>query len=117
MWPCQVVCQKAGEATEVFKVSASPIPAALEWGQVMISVRATPISPADIYTARLGGEFGDDKATVPYTAGHDGVGVVQKIGPGVKDLKEGDWVLPFKTHLGLWRSLVVVDEKSLMKVV
>jgi trans-2-enoyl-CoA reductase len=73
------VCSKAGDATEVLKVTATPIPAALEWGEVMVSVRAAPISPADIYTARLGGEFGDEAVVTPYTAGHDGVGLVQKV--------------------------------------
>ena len=42
-------------------------------------MRAAPISPADVYTASTGGVFGSDSVTIPYEAGHDGVGVVFKV--------------------------------------
>ena len=60
-------------------VGTEPIPAGLEWGQVLVSMRAAPISPADIYTAATGGALGTDVQEPPYVAGHDGIGVVQKV--------------------------------------
>ena len=39
-----------------------------------------------------------------------------KVGPGVKNLQENDWVLPFMPHLGTWRSLAVLKEKDTLKI-
>jgi len=52
----------------------------------------------------------------PFVAGNDGVGVVVKVGPGVKNLSENDWVLPYKAALGTWRSLAIWREKDIMKI-
>lgn len=76
----QVTCTAMGSpSTTTMAVSAQAIPQCLEWGQVLISMRAAPISPADVYTASTGGVFGSDSVTIPYEAGHDGVGVVFKV--------------------------------------
>ena len=56
--------------------------------------------------ARLGGVYGSDAVTAPYVAGHDGVGVIEKVGPGVKELHVGDVVLPLHTFMGTWQSKV-----------
>lgn len=40
-----------------------------------------PINPADMYTARTGGVYGDAQGTPPFVAGHDGVGCVTKVLP------------------------------------
>ena len=39
-----------------------------------------------------------------------------QVGPGVKNLQENDWVLPFVPHLGTWRSLAVLREKDTLKI-
>lgn len=39
-----------------------------------------------------------------------------QVGPGVKVLGEGDWVVPFKACLGTWQSLAIWKEKECMKV-
>ena len=75
----QVTCTGPGDPTVTMTVGAEPIPAGLEWGQVLVSMRAAPISPADTYTAATGGALGADVMEPPYVAGHDGVGVVQKV--------------------------------------
>jgi len=113
----QVVCTKLGRATEGLEVESKPLPAALEWGEVLVSVRAAPINVGDITTTTFG-VVGSARETVdvPFVAGHDGVGVVMKVGPGVKGLQENDWVLPLEAGLGMWRSLAVVKEKQVLKV-
>ena len=63
-----------------------------------------------------GGQEGDGLARVPFVAGNDGIGVVVKVGPGVKNLQENDWVLPFQPRMGWWRSLAVFKEKDTLKV-
>ena len=49
-------------------------------------------------------------------AGNDGLGVVVKVGPGVKNLSENDWVLPYKASMGTWRSLAAWREKDVLKI-
>ena len=44
----QVRCTGAGAPKEVLEVAAEPIPAALEWGEVLLSMRYAPINPADL---------------------------------------------------------------------
>ncbi|EFN52133.1 hypothetical protein CHLNCDRAFT_27061 [Chlorella variabilis] len=97
-------------------MATEPLPVELEWGEVLLSIRAAPINPADIYTVQTGGMYGTDHVAPPFVAGHDGVGVVVKVGPGVKGLAENDWVVPMKPNLGTWRSLAVAKEKDLLRL-
>jgi trans-2-enoyl-CoA reductase len=127
-------------------LSSAPIPATLEWGQVLVHVRASPINPADLAPSR-GAEAGSSlvnesrdpgndardplsalsigrdrvlgsihDASKTATAGGDFVGEVLKVGAGVKNLAEGDWVLPRHPGLGAWRSLFCAQEKTLRKI-
>lgn len=41
---------------------------------------------------------------------------VTQVGEGVKGLHENDWVIPFKPHMGTWRSLAVWKAANLLKV-
>lgn len=52
-----------------------------EWGEVLIEVRYAPVTPADIYTVRLGGVYDEDSKEPPFVAGHDAVAVVAKVRP------------------------------------
>ena len=67
-----------------------------------------------LYDAKLGGVEGG--SGVPFVAGSDGIATVQKVGPGVRNLSEGDWVIPAKAGLGTWRSLAVWKEKDTIKL-
>ena len=112
-----VRCQRAGLPKEVLTLTKEPIPEELEWGQVLVSIRYAPINPADLYTIHLGGTYGPEPpASPPFTPGHDGLGVVVKVGPGVKSLLEGDWVIPMTPHAGTWRSLAAWHEKDLLRL-
>ena len=72
-------CIRAGPAKESLELVSEPLPAALEWGEVLVTLQVAPINPADLYTARTGGVYGDKQSAVPFVAGHDGVGVVTKV--------------------------------------
>ncbi|KAI7836141.1 hypothetical protein COHA_009971 [Chlorella ohadii] len=112
-----VRCKAAGAPKAVLELGAEALPQSLEWGEVLLSVRYAPINPADLYTIQTGGMYGpSDSVQTPFVAGHDGVAVVVKVGPGVKGLAENDWVVPLKPNLGTWRSLAVLKEKDVMKV-
>jgi len=117
-----VKCQRAGLPKEVLTVDMEEIPKELEWGEVLVSMRTAPINPGDLYTIHTGGlnggsaDISSSKVKPPFTPGHDGVGVVVKNGPGVKDISEGAWVIPFKTNMGTWRSLAAFKEKDLLVI-
>ncbi|KAL4518427.1 hypothetical protein Ndes2437A_g04709 [Nannochloris sp. 'desiccata'] len=112
-----VQCQRAGLPKEALTLRCEPIPMELEWGQVLVSIRAAPINPADLYTIQTGGLYGTEPAAQPpFVPGHDGIGVVVKTGPGVKSLVEGDWVVPIAPHAGTWRSLAAMKEKELLRL-
>ncbi|EFJ43248.1 molecular chaperone [Volvox carteri f. nagariensis] len=114
----QVLCRGPGDrVADSLVLEAVPLASELEWGQVLVAVKYAPISAADTYTARLGGVYGSDTAPkLPYVAGHDGVGVVLKVGPGVKSLCEGDLVLPLRPFAGTWTSAAVWPERHLLRL-
>ena len=105
----------AGAPASRFRLSSEPIPSSLGWGEVLVNFRAVPINPADLHPSR-GADAGAHPRAPPFAAGSDGVGVVLKVGAGVKHLREGDWASPVKPGLGTWRSLATLREKDLMKI-
>ncbi|PSC70227.1 trans-2-enoyl-reductase [Micractinium conductrix] len=111
-----VRCKRSGVPSEVLAVEAEALPQGLEWGEVLLSIRYAPVNPADLYTVQTGGTYGESRLEPPFVAGHDGVAVVVKVGPGVKGLAENDWVVPLGPGLGTWRSLAVAKEKDLLKI-
>ena len=114
----QATCKALGKPKESLELVCEPIPQALEWGEVLVNIRAAPINPGDLYSVATGGagSFGSEVLTTPFVSGNNGVGVVVKVGPGVKNLQENDWILPFKSQLGTWRSLAVLKEKDVLKI-
>ena len=112
-----VQCRRAGLPKEALTLDTVPIPSELEWGQVLVSIRAAPINPADLYTIQTGGLYGTEPSVPPpFVPGHDGLGVVVKVGPGVKALVEGNWVVSLAPHAGTWRSLAAWREKDLLRL-
>jgi S-(hydroxymethyl)glutathione dehydrogenase/alcohol dehydrogenase len=66
------------------------LPGNLEFGQVLVDVHYSGICGAQIN--EIDAAKGPDKF-LPHLLGHEGSGVVQKIGPGVSTVKEGDHVV------------------------
>jgi propanol-preferring alcohol dehydrogenase len=58
-------------------------------GQVLVRVMASGVCHTDLHAAS--GDW-PVKPTLPFIPGHEGVGVVAQVGPGVSHLKEGDRV-------------------------
>lgn len=57
-------------------------------GEVLVSFEATGLCHSDHHP-----RTGDFPAPFPVIGGHEGAGIVQEIGPGVRDLKPGDHVV------------------------
>ena len=62
-------------------------------GEVLVKMIATGVCHTDAYT--LSGK--DPEGLFPVILGHEGGGIVEAIGPGVKSLKKGDHVIPLYT--------------------
>ncbi|GAX80556.1 hypothetical protein CEUSTIGMA_g7993.t1 [Chlamydomonas eustigma] len=112
----QVLCTGPGKPEDVLSVCSSALSPALEWREVAVDMVLCPINPADVYSARLGGVYGGDAVDAPYVGGHDGVGIVSKVGPGVKLLQPGDIVIPAKPFMGTWRTRVVWPEIDIVRI-
>jgi NADPH:quinone reductase len=91
---------------EVMRIEevADPVPAE---GQVLVRIHAAGVNPVDTYI-RSGLYAG--KATVPYTPGIDGAGVIEKVGPGVKHRKVGDRVYVAWSLTGTYAEKVLCTE-------
>ena len=62
-------------------------------GEVLVRIVATGVCHTDAYT--LSGA--DPEGLFPAILGHEGGGIVEEVGPGVKSLKPGDHVIPLYT--------------------
>jgi S-(hydroxymethyl)glutathione dehydrogenase/alcohol dehydrogenase len=62
-------------------------------GEVLIRIVATGVCHTDAYT--LSGA--DPEGAFPSILGHEGGGIVEEVGPGVKSVKVGDHVIPLYT--------------------
>jgi S-(hydroxymethyl)glutathione dehydrogenase/alcohol dehydrogenase len=66
------------------------LPPRLEYGQVLVRVQASGICGSQI--GEIDGVKGPDKF-LPHLLGHEGGGVVEDTGPGVRTVKKGDFVV------------------------
>src|SRR5213082_1815853 len=58
-------------------------------GEVLVRLVACGVCHTDLYTA----SGADPSVYAPAVLGHEGAGVVEKVGEGVKDVTEGDHVV------------------------
>jgi NADPH:quinone reductase-like Zn-dependent oxidoreductase len=70
--------EQFGEPSEVLRVAEVPIPEPGK-GEVRVRMIASPVNPSDVLTVQ--GRYGV-LPTLPATPGYEGVGVVDKAGPG-----------------------------------
>lgn len=70
-----------------------PQQVALDWPagnrDVLVSLRAAALNPADVWFRKLGGYL---EPTGPFILGHDGAGIVEAVGSDVINVKPGDRV-------------------------
>lgn len=78
-----VVVNKEGTGIEVVEKTLRP----LEYGEALVDVEFCGVCHTDLHVAKS--DFGNVAGTV---LGHEGIGVVKELGPGVKSLKIGDRV-------------------------
>jgi S-(hydroxymethyl)glutathione dehydrogenase/alcohol dehydrogenase len=80
-------------------VAEVTLPAALEAGQVLVRVQYSGICGSQL--GEIDGAKGEDRF-LPHLLGHEGSGVVEAVGPGVRFVKPGDRVvLHWRKGLGI----------------
>ena len=79
------VVREFGRPLQVGDV-AVPVPG---HGQVLVEIETSGLCHTDIHAAH--GDW-PIKPALPFVPGHEGVGLVERLGPGVKNLSEGDRV-------------------------
>ncbi|ERL89200.1 hypothetical protein D910_06574, partial [Dendroctonus ponderosae] len=81
--------------------------------EVVVKLLVAPVNPADINTIQ--GKY-PSKPALPAVPGNEGVGQVIKVGTNVKDLVEGDHVVPLRQNLGTWQTHLVLSKDIVLKV-
>lgn len=79
----------AGKPLEIVEIDVAPPKA----GEVLVKITHTGVCHTDAFT--LSGD--DPEGIFPAVLGHEGGGIVVKVGDGVTSLKEGDHVIPLYT--------------------
>ncbi|VDM23860.1 unnamed protein product [Toxocara canis] len=75
-------------------------------GEILIRWIASPINPIDL--GKINGHFPGD-VKLPCIGGSEGVGLVEKIGSGVKSLVVGDHVIPFTIKHPTWTNYAIIN--------
>ena len=83
------VAHEAGEPLQIETVELEEPKA----GEVLVEIKATGVCHTDEFT--LSGA--DPEGQFPAVLGHEGAGVVVAVGPDVRNLEEGDHVIPLYT--------------------
>lgn len=85
-------------------------------GEVLVRVEHAGVNFIDVYMRR--GAYASNRAyptTLPYTAGMEAAGRVERLGAGVRDLQEGDRVA-YCLHRGAYAEFAVVPAWKLARV-
>ncbi len=104
-----IVFDQFGEPAEVLRIAEVPTPEPGP-GQVRVRMIASPVNPSDLLVVR--GRYGV-LPKLPSTPGFEGVGVVDKAGPGILGkLVKGKRVTVINSAGGNWAEYAVIPAKQ-----
>ncbi|MFO0910244.1 MAG: zinc-dependent alcohol dehydrogenase family protein [Isosphaeraceae bacterium] len=104
-----LVFDRFGEPGDVLQVREVPIPEPGP-GQVRVRMIASPINPSDLLVVR--GRYGV-LPSLPSTPGFEGVGIVDKVGPGlIGKLVKGKRVAAINSAGGNWAEYAIIPAKQ-----
>src|SRR5690348_4156107 len=96
-------------APEVLKLSEVPDPSPDD-SQVLVRVHAIGVNPVETYM-RAGGHA--HAPQLPFTPGNDAAGIVEAVGPAVRNWKPGDRVYTARSISGTYAELTLCEEINL----
>ncbi|MEV6041218.1 zinc-dependent alcohol dehydrogenase family protein [Nonomuraea sp. NPDC052116] len=102
-----------GEPSKVLETEDVPFPEPGN-GQVRVRILATPVNPSDLLYVR--GYYAGVEARFPAPVGFEGVGIVDAVGPGVKNLAVGQRLSVVNGQGGNWAEYAVVPAGDLFPV-
>lgn len=102
-----------GEPSKVLEIEDVPLPEPGD-GQVRVRILATPVNPSDLLYVR--GFYAGVEAQFPASVGFEGVGIVDAVGPGVKNLAVGQRLSVVNGQGGNWAEYAVVPAGDLFPV-
>lgn len=101
-----VVAERPGPLTDVLRLhTATPVDDPSGEGEVLVRMLASTVNPSDAVT--VSGAYGS-RTVFPFVPGFEGVGVIERIGPGVPRAATGRRVLPLGTA-GNWQEIKRTD--------
>ncbi|CAG8957713.1 hypothetical protein HYFRA_00000048 [Hymenoscyphus fraxineus] len=117
-----LVYSQYGEPSDVLSLHKHSISPSLPPSTILLRTLAAPINPADInqiqglYPSRppLTSLLGTP--TPSAVAGNEGCFEVTQLGPGIKTLQKGDWVIMKKPCFGTWRTHALASENDVLKI-
>jgi mitochondrial enoyl-[acyl-carrier protein] reductase / trans-2-enoyl-CoA reductase len=118
-----VVYENNGDPASVLYVVTLP-PQPLGRRSVSVKVLLSPINPSDVHVVQ--GTYAvqpaprelkvNDQEKRLYLPGNEGLGEIAEVGPDVKSLKRGDWVVFGKAQSGTWSSSQTLEEEEVIKM-
>jgi NADPH:quinone reductase-like Zn-dependent oxidoreductase len=102
-----------GDPAEVLAVEERPVPEPRQ-GEARVRMVATPVNPSDLLYVR--GVYSGVQPRFPAPAGFEGVGIVDALGPGARDLIPGQRVSVVNSQGGNWAEYAVVPASDLIPV-
>ena len=101
-----VTYNQTGDPSTVLSVTRQPLPSQLQSDELLVRYLASPINPSDLNMVE--GTYPLAPASLPATAGNEGVAVIEAVGSAVNDYQPGQWVNPVRPTLGTWRQYAVL---------
>ncbi|HEV8607131.1 MAG TPA: NADPH:quinone reductase [Tepidisphaeraceae bacterium] len=86
-----------------------PTPAA---GQVVVRIKAVGVNPVETYIRA--GRYGPRQ--FPFTPGNDGAGIIEAVGPGMRQWNKGDRVYVAGSISGTYAELALCDAKKVHRL-
>src|SRR6267143_3298156 len=96
---------------DVLKLEEVPDPKAAP-GQVVVRIKAVGVNPVETYIRA--GRYGPKQ--FPFTPGNDGAGIIEEVGPAVKQWAKGDRVYVAGSISGTYAELALCDAKKVHRL-
>ncbi|KAB5594923.1 Mitochondrial trans-2-enoyl-CoA reductase [Ceratobasidium theobromae] len=118
-----ILYSATGDPAQVLSVSKiSPLPEAIPVGHVGVKFLLSPINPADlnvvqgVYPSKPEIRYDLGTPSPSFVGGNEGVGQVERVGEGVKNLSAGDWVIMAKPQSGTWVSHAYANSQDVIPI-
>jgi trans-2-enoyl-CoA reductase len=108
-----------GHPSKVLKYTSSPLPD-LSSSKLLVRLKGSPVNAADVNMVQGTYPVRPDLSSLPgglAVAGNEGLWEIVSAGSEASSkFAKGDWVLPARQGLGLWRDFAVVESTDVIRI-